>query len=237
MKCSSLKVVFCSLIVFQTATNFSQGFINLGFESAVITPIPDDPYQRVQFDRAIPGWTGRTSTNVQYAALYNNLYLDSTGIGIHGTNSPYAPVIAGRFSVYLQARVGLGLEGYPPMTLVEASLTQTGLVPVNTQSLRFKGGGSNFHVSLNGQTLSLTPLQVDAAGFTLYGADVTIFAGNTCELRFTAAPIGFHYFDQASLYLDSIAFSTQAVPEQRTTVLSMLGIFLFCASRRKRRLV
>ncbi|MEO6182618.1 MAG: hypothetical protein ABIP71_05880 [Verrucomicrobiota bacterium] len=217
-----IKSAISAFLILQVNEGFSQGFVNLGFESAVITPIPNDGYQRVQFAAALPGWTGRSGSNIESAALYNNLYLDSTGIGIHGTNSPYAPVISGKYSVYLQARWALN---QPPL-LAEASLSQTGLVPLDSQSLRFRGGGNNFYVSLNGQTLSLMPMGIDTTGFTFYGADVTMFSGNMCELRFTAAPTGQTYFDRASLYFDSISFSSQAVPEPTTMVMALIGAFL-----------
>src|ERR1017187_8264435 len=66
-------------------------FQNLGFESASLVPIPADPYNRVQFGPAFPGWTGYVGGVQQTAALYNNEFLDTSGIGIidHGWPYPY----------------------------------------------------------------------------------------------------------------------------------------------------
>jgi hypothetical protein len=193
-------------------------FQNLNFEQAQIVPIPGDPYNRVQFNSAIPSWTGRVGTNVQTRALYNGVFLDSTGIGIHDSGSPLAP-LAGSYSALIQARWGLALDGYPDFTPVDASLSQTGLVPINAQSLQFRGKGGNFQVSLNGQTLSLTPV-IDTSSYTLYRADVTPFAGTVNELNFTV-------FSAGSLCLDAIQFSTQAIPEPTTLALTGIGALLF----------
>ena len=61
-------------------------FQNLGFESASIVPIPGDPYARVQFVTAFPGWTGSEGGVQLGTALYNSWFLDSSGISImdHG---------------------------------------------------------------------------------------------------------------------------------------------------------
>ncbi len=145
-------------LLFAAPRAFSQSsFANLNFESAVTISIPGDPYNRVQFGPALAGWTGYVGTNVQTRALYNNIFLDSTGLGIHGIASPMRP-IGGNYSAFIQAKFGLTVDGYPPGTLVEASLSQMGLVPLNAQSLLFRGRGGNFQVGLGGVTLSLIPL-------------------------------------------------------------------------------
>src|SRR5678816_4063715 len=71
MTCAKLSSTV--LILLGTAClSFSQGtFENFGFESASLVPIPGDPYQRVQFNAALPGWTGYAGTNPQNAVLYN----------------------------------------------------------------------------------------------------------------------------------------------------------------------
>src|SRR5207249_7497864 len=85
-------------------------------------------------------------------------------------------------------------------------------------------GGGSFGVSLGGQTLSLTPLLV-ATNYTLYGADVHQYASQTAELAFTVfarrPPAGDNY-----LYLDSIKFSDQIIPEPSAISLAVLGALL-----------
>ena len=93
----------------------------------------------------------------------------------------------------------------------------------HTQSLQFRATGGNFQVSLSGQTLSLTPL-LDTSSYTLYGADVTSFAGTVNELNFTV-------FSRGSLFLDSISFSTSPIPEPNIYSLLGCGVLLFGAAR------
>lgn len=65
---------------------YGQGtFQNLGFETAVLVPVPIDGYGRVQFDSAFPNWTGYVGGVPQTRALYNNAFMDSSGIGIIGS--------------------------------------------------------------------------------------------------------------------------------------------------------
>ena len=47
-------------------------FTNLNFESAVLIPQSGDPYYRVQFAAAFPGWTAYVGGVPQNLALYNN---------------------------------------------------------------------------------------------------------------------------------------------------------------------
>ena len=212
-------IVAAALVSVLAASARAQGtFQNLDFQSAAIVPVPGDPYGRVDFASAFPGWTGYVGTNLQTRALYDSVFLDSTGIGIHSTNSSLTP-IEGNYSAYLQARYEL--FNYP--NLIEASLAQVGLVPADSKSLQFKARGANFQVSLNGQPLTLTSLFV-TNGYTLYGADISTLAGITGELRFTAFPLEPPF--QGALYLDSIEFSTQVIPEPSAIGLFALGGFL-----------
>jgi hypothetical protein len=61
----------------------------------------------------------------------------------------------------------------------------------------------------------------DTSGYTLYGADVTAFAGLTAELRFTALPRPSPPII-STLFVDSIVFSNQPIPEP-----SVFGLFAF----------
>src|SRR5438093_6980800 len=83
-------------------------FTNLNFESAVIVPIPGDPYARVQAPQAFPGWTAYAGGVQQNAALFNNMFLDSTGIGLIGSGWTYGGQIAGNYTAFLQGGLMLG---------------------------------------------------------------------------------------------------------------------------------
>jgi hypothetical protein len=203
-------------------------FQNLGFESASLVPIPGDPYGRVQFAAAFPGWSGSAGGVPQTAALYNSLFLDTSGIGIidAGFTNSYGSggLIQGSFTAVLMA----GVLGSAPAA--DTTLTQVGLVPVGTESLQFKadlnyiGISGSFGVTFGGQTLSLIPI-ASGPNYTLYGADIHEWAGQTAELDFTAFAQQPHVGD-TYLFLDSIQFSNQPVPEPGVFGLWALGAVL-----------
>src|SRR6266536_2161669 len=137
------RLVFIFLGVLGACSSIAQGtFQNLGFESATLIAIPGDAYNRVQFAQALPGWTGYIGAVQESAALYNNEFLDSTGLGILGPGWNFGGRIEGNFTAILQAGVDL-VSGQP----ANASLSQTGLIPIGSQSLLFKAqpnsGSSN----------------------------------------------------------------------------------------------
>lgn len=202
-------------------------FENLDFESASLVPAGG---LNVQFAPAFPGWTGTVGGGQQSLALYNTIYLDTSGISI--IDNSYSSgglipggVIQGSYTAILQAGYGSGVPA-------DTSLSQTGLVPLGVHSLQFEAlqavdGASAvipFGVTLGGQTLSLVPLG-SGANYTLYGADVSSWAGQTAQLSFTVFAERPHLNNQY-LYLDAIQFSDQAVPEPSVIGLSALGALL-----------
>jgi hypothetical protein len=209
----------------------AQGFVNLNFESAKIVPVSGDPYGRVESASAFPGWTCYTGTTVETLALYDNLFLDSSGIGIVDNNSSFG-LIQGQYTAMLEAGLALGTS-QPANT----TLSQTAVVPAGTQSLLFdaipEGDANSFAVTLNGQTLSLILLS-SASGYDVYGADIQSWANQTATLSFTVFAQQPHV-DNNILYLDDIQFSTSSVPEPSILGLSALGgLFLAwrCWSRK-----
>jgi hypothetical protein len=205
-------------------------FQNLGFESASLVPIPGDSYGRVQFAAAFPGWTGLVGGTQETGALYNNEFLDSSGISIidQGWSDPFGGtggLIQGNFTIILQA----GVVGSIANT-ADTTLSQTGLVPSAAQSLQFAAylvGNPPLvvlAVTLGGQRLSLTPL-ASGGNYTLYGADIHAWAGQTAELAFTLRAEQPH-IDNRYLFLDAIQFSNLPTPEPSVFGLSALGALL-----------
>jgi hypothetical protein len=123
------------------------------------------------------------------------------------------------------------------VTGVDVGLSQTGLVPVGTQSLQFYAlpafdSFGAFTVTMGGQDLSLTVIS-NAMNYTIYGADISSFAGQAEQLSFNVlghTPQGSSEY----LYLDSIQFSTQSIPEPSEFALVGLGT-LFLNFRRWRK--
>jgi len=202
-----------------------QPFQNLGFESATIVPIDD---WSVQWNPAMPGWTGSVRGGNQVSSLFHRDTCLSSCTGIFIIDQPTIRAmgghlirpLAGQYSVMLEA--GLGFAHAPPY---DASIAQTGVIPLDAQSLRFVGlfgGTAPPVVSLGGQALSLHTFA--GPGFTLYAADVSAFAGQTAELRFTVTT------DHASAQqgrgsawlLDAISFSAVPVPEPSVVFLLLM---------------
>ena len=226
-------LVLCAAIACCTVAAQAQGtFQNLGFESATLVPISGTSPSPVQFGPAFPGWTGSVGGVQLSGALYNSEFLDSSGISIvdQGWANPLAGpsgTIEGNYTAILQA----GLASGPGGTLqpADTALSQTGLVPLGTQSLRFKaypalGQSGSFSVSIDGQPLSLAALS-SGTNYTLFGADIGALAGQTAQLTFTVFADRPHVVNEY-LYLDSIQFSAVAIPEPRVLGLPTLGALL-----------
>jgi hypothetical protein len=220
------------ILLLAVCSSLAQGtFQNLDFEEATIVPIPGDPYDRVQFAAAFPGWTGYT-TVMESRALYNGIFLDSSGTSIvdYGWAQGqlgFSGPIQGNFSVLMMAGLSLSLPTVP----VDTILSQTGLLPAAAQSLLFKEFNYGpsffrpFRVSLGGQILPLVQLSI-TTNYVLYGADVHHFAGQTAELAFTTITTRPHTANNY-VVLDSIEFSPVAIPEPSSLALLAVGtVFL-----------
>jgi hypothetical protein len=213
-------------------------FQNLGFESATLVPVPGQPPFHY-FAQAFPGWTGYVAGEQELLALHNSLTLATPGFSIIDqsfVNPLGLPggLIQGDYTAVLMS--GISLSSLAP----DVTLAQTGLVPAGTESLRFRahleayGALGSFGVTLGGQTLSLVPV-ANEPNYTLYAADIHQFAGQAAELGFTSFTDR-SFVGNTCLYLDSIAFSTQPVPEPGAFGLAALGALLLagCILGRRR---
>jgi hypothetical protein len=209
----------------------SQGtFQNLDFEAATLVPISGDPYNRVQFAAAFPGWTGNVGGSLQSGALYNSYFLDSSGIGIIDRNAPTNVLgvrpISGIYTAVMMAGVLLSNPTVP----ADVTLSQVGLIPDDAQSIRYKvygiSGGGGFVTSVGGQ--QLTPVVLGSeTNYLLVGVDVHQWAGQTAELAFTLVA-GRPHRANTYLFLDDIQFSDIAVPEPGAFgLLAFGGVALF----------
>jgi len=202
-----------------------QGFVNLNFEQATITPDPSSPYYpyAVYASNAIPGWTaiGILSPDI----IYNDLSLGATSVSLVGTNDQYGPdSLVGAYSIDLYG----GVEG----PAAGASISQTGLVPTNALSLRFVAsgggpGGGPLLVTLDGQNIPISAIGT-GPDYTMYGGNISAFADQIEQLTFTAPQGNNNYWE-----IDDIQFSASPIPEPGD--LSLFGIcLLFLCWRIKR---
>jgi hypothetical protein len=197
-------------------------FQNLGFESGNIPPATPIS-SLVSTNAGLPGWTvylfqpafgveplpqvvyDGTSTGGAFVAINDA----KTGFG-------FAP-LQGTFSAVLYAGGGPSDQS--------ATISQTGLVPAGTMSLRAFMQWSLVApiVMLGGQNINMVPLQT-FPNYTLYGGDISAFAGQVVALSFTEPPPAPAVASE--LILDNIVFSTQGVPEPSFFALSALGALL-----------
>jgi hypothetical protein len=193
-------------LLLSVAGALGQGnFVNLGFESARIILDPTSPYYpgAVQASNAIPGWTllgGVANPDV----LYNDVSLGAPAVSIHDTgDSEGFPPIQGNYSVYIQ-----GLDS-------TTGIAQTGQIPANARSLTFLSYFTRVDVTFNGQAI---PYGIIGTGpnYTIYGGDISAFAGQTGQLRFSGN----------GGMLDNIQFSNLPIPEPGVFGLAALGALL-----------
>lgn len=193
-------------------------FQNLNFED---TTIPQNhPPDYVSAADAFPGWNVYYGMSLQSEVLYNNATLGFGCVSLVGTNGP-GYNLEGKYSAVLN-----GAGGYP-----DASISQTGLVPVFAESLLFKAvpGRGPLVVLLDGQSLPIYSISTEDH---LYGADISAFAGQSVDLKFSALQDipGLNFWS-----LDAIQFSTQVIPEPGTLVLSVFGTLILCWRFRSQR--
>jgi hypothetical protein len=200
-------------VYFAAAPAQPAAFQNLGFESATLVQVSDF---QVLFGPAFPGWNGFVGGIQQTQALYNTIYLNTSGISILDNTSPYG-LIEGGHTAVVQAGDLFG-TGDP----ADATLRQTGFVPVGVHSLLFKARAfGDFSVTLGGEGLQLTTLGT-GVNYTLYGANISRWAAHNAELDFTVFPQQPDVHDNY-LFLDSIEFSTDVVPEPTVAELCAVG--------------
>ncbi len=212
MKANSTRCRVLAVFLLITAREaFTQGtFQNLDFEMARIIPIVGGPNYRydIATTNALPAWNAFIGSSQVPQITYNDPALGSTYITLWATNGAQ---ISGNFSVLLQGG----------LTASAASISQSGLVPVSAESLLFEAqaGSGTLLVSLGGQNLVFSALS-NGANYTLYGADVSAFAGQTAQLMFSALEFS---TSPNNWNIDNIQFSNQPTPEPGALVLSVLG--------------
>jgi len=225
-----MKAIICSAVgfLYLSTAAWGQGFVNLGFEDATIQPLPPDGIN-LSWSFAAPGWDhsdGFSTDTIYYREGHLGvsqifLMLDSTSpVSSPGTQ------LDGNFSLAFASGY---LLNDPFSTWVYAFISQTGLIPSDTLSLRLLATGP-LDVFVGGTKIAMFPVGGDA-----YVGDISAFAGTSSELRLmNTATVG--QFQDFSV-VDSIVFSTSSIPEPSAGVLAILGATVLGAQffREKRR--
>ncbi|HZM03114.1 MAG TPA: PEP-CTERM sorting domain-containing protein [Candidatus Saccharimonadales bacterium] len=204
-------------------------FQNLDFEQAnpiIILGSQYYPYEVTEAS-ALSYWTVTYGTVQQTQITYNDPSTGSTWVVLVAPGSMGVPpgssyrlaAIDGRYSVLLQGGI----------TAPAASISQTGLIPISTKSLFFdaEAGSGPFAVSVGGRNI---PFEAVGTGvsYTLYGADISAWAGDTEPLTFSALEGG----GLNNWLIDDISFSTAAVPEPSSILLTGVGGLMLAFYRR-----
>jgi hypothetical protein len=191
-----------------------------------MTPDLSSPYYpySVYASNAIPGWTAYINGNPLSDIQYNDLALGDAWVSIHGTNDPYpyyGGVIQERYSILLQPDF--------PLATYSAAIGQTGTVPLTAESLLLEANGP-ISVFFGSQQIPLSVLGAEP-NYTIYGGNISDFAGQTGRLLFEANAIAPSSWGTS---LDSITFSSQPIPEPSAFALAALGALFLGFSRRRR---
>lgn len=192
---------------------WAQGFINLDFESAIIqtnlgTTFYLDPA------KAIPGWTAYLNGNPQNVIDLDGITLGGAMVSLQDTNATFeGTVIQGNYSVLLLSSTA--------GTQTSASIGQTGTIPITAETLSFWGQNvGGMLITFNGQPLSFMAISNTLNYTTIYGADISTYAGQTGQLLFTGS--GTNPFAGGGV-IDNIQFSSLPIPEPSVFALAVLG--------------
>jgi len=221
----NLAVIALFAILADQDVNAQSSFENLNFEDAnPISAGNPDPYL-VTAASALPDWSVYDTGVQQTEIIYNGISTGATAVTLVGTADAYVQPIDGNFSVILQ--------GIVPGSSI--SISQTGLIPAGTQSLLFEaqpvlvpiGGPGPLELLVGTQVVPFAAVESEP-GYTVYGANLSAWAGQTERISFLASGGTYSNWE-----LDDISFSTNVVasPEPNIVALSAIGGLLFGARK------
>jgi hypothetical protein len=205
---------------------YGQGtFQNLDFEDGSFVPFPGGAPNVVYFSDAMPGWTGFRGTNQIDWILHNDVTLSFANVSILGPDYGGGEFMHGHYFVQLQA--GYDSSAGAGQVTVAGGIAQTGTLPLGTHTIRFLTGNpytTGLAVTFAGNWISMFNIGTAANGRSIWGGDISGFAGQNGELRI-----------QGHSYLDDIQFSNQSIPEPGTFGLFGLGALLLGWRFRRKR--
>jgi hypothetical protein len=195
-----------------------QDFLNLDFESAYNLPGNPGSGEIVSITNALPSWTA--SGGISDIYYQSNKFLGTAAsVGLDGGS--------------------LALNGgYSAELFSDGSISQTGMVPVDAESLIFDAEGpagpnhtiiySGFSITLGGQALAYTLLS-QATGYSVYGANIPDGLDGQIEgLTLACQGVG-----SGMVILDNVEFSPTSVPEPSEFTFIGLGAVLFGLVQRR----
>jgi hypothetical protein len=155
-----------------------QGFVNLDFETTVITAVHFPAVDR--YIATVPGWGplyNGADPWIPDTVSLNEIAMDGAATTLHRIDSPYVSPIQGNYSLFLQS----GSRFYPNHS--GESIGQTGQIPSDARSVSYCAAGFPLQVSFNGKPISASALKNEGR-YIVYGADISQYAGQTGQLTF-----------------------------------------------------
>jgi hypothetical protein len=220
-----MKTRLITALVFSivSAKIIAQGtFQNLNFEQANPVMANGGPYYPygVTAASALPYWTVDVGGVQQTSIPENAPSLGAPEVVLISTANTFgSSPIDGNYSVLLEGSDGAGLP----------AISQTGLIPAGSQSLLFEAqpGSAALEVLVGSQVVPFSAVGT-GVNYTLYGANISAWAGDTEELTFSAqeSTVGLNNW-----LIDDISFSTQTVPEPSPLALTGVGGLLIALYR------
>ena len=219
MKASPMRTTLMTLLLTVTLMCFAQkavcqgSFVNLDFENPIL-PLTPGADGRVPIEDALPGWTSYIGGVTNSGVAYDTISLGAAEISIHDTNG-FEPILQGNYTVLMQGSFSGG-------TIVPV-LAQVGTIPSNAKSITYYGEGP-FTVTFSGHLIPVVPIG-SGPNYTIFGGDISAFAGQTGELRLQGGDL-----------LDNITFSPSVIPEpSMLAVFAVGGLMIGCCSIRRLR--
>ncbi|HEX3799742.1 MAG TPA: hypothetical protein VH413_13685 [Verrucomicrobiae bacterium] len=222
-----LSIIILVLLTAAAMSANAQGtFRNLNFESANVAG--DSRVTQIPIVNAFPGWSA-TETEASFGTqsltqvYYDALALGSPLIAVNDNelgSGSLPPPLQGSFSAYISGGNGFAF-----------SLMQTGVVPFESKSLLvdIQDDAFGLQTTINGNLINMVPLY-DNSIYTVYGGDISAFAGELDQLAFTEPgfPSGI-----GAATIDDIQFSPNLVPEPGVWSLILCGTAFFGFTRKK----
>lgn len=203
----------------------AQDFVNLDFESATVQ-VNDLIYGFLDWRLAVPGWSHSDGQDTQ-VVYYRETHLGITQcfLLVDSLSPVWSPgAMEGEYSLFLMS----GAYSYYGGGWANAFITQTGLIPADTRSVRLLATGI-FRLYLNNNEIPMVNL-----GGNAYGGDVSAYAGALAELKILNAARPIPTEVSVPVVADAIQFSTIAIPEPSALALLVAGGNLLWAVRCRR---
>lgn len=202
-----LPLIYAFLIMVATSTALAE-YQNLDFESANMQQYPSPEGEPIPISDAFPGWKAYYREDQTSYVSYDTSGLDASYISIFDNKSHYYPLISsidGEYSASLDALRS------------PIAIAQTGTIPLRSLSVSFllrNNREGSLVLTFDGHVLPYVKTWSEPT-FDVCAADISAFAGQTGELRFTE--------NSGWNVIDDIQFSPDAVPEPGTIALFGMG--------------